>query len=200
MRIRDKPRKDSVDGNYNLNLRYVRANAHLTLKQLGKITGLHHTTIDHYEIFRNFPDYETAGKIAYALKVDSSKIFPAYFREITRILSEERRETRREGKKSSTHNLLYKMLTPLLDNPENIFIYEELRDSIEKVLITLDKRERGIIEMRYGLEDGRKYTLKDIGKFFGVGVERARQIEARAMRKLQHPSRAKYLTDFFYNF
>ena len=200
MRIRDKPRKDSVDGNYNLNLRYVRANAHLTLKQLGQMIGLHHTTICHYETLRNFPDYETAGKIAYALKVDSSKIFPAYFREITRTLSEERRETRREGKKSSTHNLLYKILTPLLDNPENIFIYEELRDSIEKVLITLDKRERKIIEMRYGLEDGRKYTLNDIGKFFGVGVERARQIEARAMRKLQHPSRAKYLTDFFYNF
>ncbi len=75
-------------------------------------------------------------------------------------------------------------------------IMQSLRKSIDEVLETLDNRERAIIEMRFGLDDGRPKTLEEIGKTFGVTRERIRQIESKALKKLRHPSRAKKLKDF----
>ena len=64
------------------------------------------------------------------------------------------------------------------------------------MLETLTERERDVITMRYGLEDGRNRTLEDVGRQVGVTRERIRQIEAKALRKLRHPSRAKMLRDY----
>ena len=65
-----------------------------------------------------------------------------------------------------------------------------LKDKIEQVLKTLTYREREIIKLRYGLGDGYTYTLEEVGRIFKVTRERVRQIEAKAVRKLQHPSAA----------
>ena len=71
-----------------------------------------------------------------------------------------------------------------------------LREQVEDVLDTLSDREREVLYMRYGLDDGRTRTLEDVGRQFGVTRERIRQIEAKALRKLRHPSRAKMLRDY----
>ena len=71
-----------------------------------------------------------------------------------------------------------------------------LKEQMEDVLGTLSPREREVLTMRFGLEDGRGRTLEEVGREFGVTRERIRQIEAKALRKLRHPTRAKKLKDF----
>lgn len=73
---------------------------------------------------------------------------------------------------------------------------ELLRDQIRNVLNFLSDREREVLEMRFGLNDGKDHTLEEVGKEFGVTRERIRQIEAKALRKLRHPSRSKSLRDY----
>ena len=73
---------------------------------------------------------------------------------------------------------------------------EMLRDKIEVVLRSLTYREREIIKLRYGLGDGYSYTLEETGRIFKVTRERIRQIESKALRKLQHETRAAHLRGF----
>ncbi len=73
---------------------------------------------------------------------------------------------------------------------------ELLREQIRNVLGFLNDREREVLEMRFGLNDGKDHTLEEVGKNFGVTRERIRQIEAKALRKLRHPSRSKALRDY----
>ncbi|MEG1994252.1 MAG: sigma-70 family RNA polymerase sigma factor, partial [Oscillospiraceae bacterium] len=71
-----------------------------------------------------------------------------------------------------------------------------LKEQLEDVLRTLTPREEKVLKLRFGLEDGRSRTLEEVGKEFNVTRERIRQIEAKALRKLRHPSRSKKLKDF----
>ena len=71
-----------------------------------------------------------------------------------------------------------------------------MKEQIQKALSTLTDRERRVLELRYGLDDGRPRTLEEVGQEFGVTRERIRQIEAKALRKLRHPARGKILKDF----
>ena len=82
------------------------------------------------------------------------------------------------------------------ESPVNAATQEMLKDKIESVLKTLTYREREIIKLRYGLGDGYTYTLEEVGRIFKVTRERVRQIEAKAVRKLQHPVRSKQLKGF----
>jgi RNA polymerase primary sigma factor len=82
------------------------------------------------------------------------------------------------------------------DNPISVAAQEMLKDKIGAVLNTLTFREREIIRLRYGLGDGYTYTLEEVGKIFNVTRERVRQIEAKAVRKLQHPVRSRQLEGF----
>ena len=81
-------------------------------------------------------------------------------------------------------------------SPDDQAARELLKDQIKKVLDTLSPRERRILEYRFGLIDNRPQTLEEVGKKFGVTRERIRQIEAKALRKLKHPSRARKLKDY----
>ena len=80
--------------------------------------------------------------------------------------------------------------------PEEYATNEILKEEIKAVLETLQEREQEVLELRFGLIDGTSHTLEEVGKKFNVTRERIRQIEAKALRKLRHPSRAKKLKDF----
>jgi RNA polymerase sigma factor, sigma-70 family len=71
-----------------------------------------------------------------------------------------------------------------------------LKEQLAEVLQTLTPREAKVLSLRFGLEDGNPKTLEEVGKEFNVTRERIRQIEAKALRKLRHPSRSKKLKDF----
>ncbi|MDT8305863.1 MAG: RNA polymerase sigma factor RpoD [Anaerolineae bacterium] len=83
-----------------------------------------------------------------------------------------------------------------IDAPVEAASKELLREQIRQVLGFLTDRERQVLEMRFGLDDGQDHTLEEVGKEFGVTRERIRQIEAKALRKLRHPSRSKALRDY----
>ena len=81
-------------------------------------------------------------------------------------------------------------------SPSDHAAYELLKEQLEDVLDTLTDREENVLRLRFGLDDGRTRTLEEVGRVFGVTRERIRQIEAKALRKLRHPSRSKRLKDF----
>ena len=80
--------------------------------------------------------------------------------------------------------------------PAEAAAFTLLKEQLMSVLSTLTPREEMVLKLRFGLEDGRQRTLEEVGKEFKVTRERIRQIEAKALRKLRHPSRSKKLKDF----
>ena len=82
------------------------------------------------------------------------------------------------------------------ENPEDEVSKNLLREDLENVLDTLSPRERDVLRLRYGLDDGRMKTLEEIGQIFNVTRERIRQIEAKALRKLRHPNRNSILKEY----
>ena len=83
-----------------------------------------------------------------------------------------------------------------LPTPADVLQDSAMSDTLNEVLGSLDDRERAVLRMRFGLENGRSHTLEEVGRKFGLTRERIRQIEAKALRKLRHPSRARMLRDF----
>jgi len=81
-------------------------------------------------------------------------------------------------------------------SPSELASYQMLKEQVEEVLDSLSGRERRVLQLRFGLDDGRQRTLEEVGHEFGVTRERIRQIEAKALRKLRHPSRSKKLKDY----
>ncbi len=81
-------------------------------------------------------------------------------------------------------------------SPEDFTVHEMLKEEISDVLLTLTEREEQVLRLRFGLDDGSSKTLEEVGQMFGVTRERIRQIEAKALRKLRHPSRSRKLKDF----
>jgi len=82
------------------------------------------------------------------------------------------------------------------ESPADVASNTVLRERLEDVLSTLSEREREVLKLRYGLNDGYSRTLEEVGRVFQVTRERIRQIEAKALKKLRHPSRSKKLKDY----
>ncbi|MGE5598093.1 MAG: RNA polymerase sigma factor RpoD [Bacteroidota bacterium] len=80
--------------------------------------------------------------------------------------------------------------------PADAASFRSLQEKLAEVLDTMSTREKKVLRLRYGLEDGRTRTLEEVGRYFGVTRERIRQIEAKALRKLRHPSRSRKLKDY----
>ena len=80
--------------------------------------------------------------------------------------------------------------------PAEAAAFSMLKEQLVEVLNTLTEREQKVLKLRFGLEDGRARTLEEVGKEFDVTRERIRQIEAKALRKLRHPTRSKKLKDY----
>ena len=80
--------------------------------------------------------------------------------------------------------------------PAEATSYTLLREQLSEVLHTLTPREESVLRLRFGLEDGRTRTLEEVGQQFNITRERIRQIEAKALRELRHPSRSKKLRDY----
>ena len=83
--------------------------------------------------------------------------------------------------------------------PHESMLQDMTIQALDEILETLTDREEKVLRLRYGLYDGKTYTLEEVGREFGVTRERIRQIEAKAMRKLKHPSRQQKLRDFYYD-
>ena len=80
--------------------------------------------------------------------------------------------------------------------PQDAAAFTLLHEQLMEVLLTLTEREQKVLRLRFGLDDGRPRTLEEVGRQFNVTRERIRQIEAKALRKLRHPSRSKKLKDY----
>ena len=85
------------------------------------------------------------------------------------------------------------------DAPVMTVAHELLREDLAEVLRSLSPRERDVLRLRFGMDDGRQRTLEEVGQLFGVTRERIRQIEAKALRKLRHPNRSKKLKEYIEN-
>jgi RNA polymerase primary sigma factor len=81
-------------------------------------------------------------------------------------------------------------------SPMDAAARQMLREQVQSALTSLSEREREVLELRFGLKDGKDHTLEEVSRYFEVTRERIRQIEAKALRKLRHPSRSRQLRDY----
>ena len=132
----------------------------------------------------------TPEEIAKKMKIEIEKA-----REIMKISLEPASLESRVGEDKDTR-LKEFIQDPSSLSPDDSAGYELLKSQIENVLDTLSPREKKVLELRFGLADHQPRTLEEVGKVFGVTRERIRQIEAKALRKLRHPSRSRRLKDY----
>ncbi|PIR43852.1 RNA polymerase sigma factor RpoD [candidate division WWE3 bacterium CG10_big_fil_rev_8_21_14_0_10_32_10] len=135
----------------------------------------------------------TPEEIAKKMKIEVEKA-----REIMKISME---PTSLESSVGEDHDTKLKEFIQDVTNlsPDDSASYELLKGQVEDVLNTLSPREKKVLELRFGLADHQPRTLEEVGKVFGVTRERIRQIEAKALRKLRHPSRSRRLKDYLSN-
>ncbi|MFQ5382082.1 MAG: RNA polymerase sigma factor RpoD [Dehalococcoidia bacterium] len=139
---------------------------------------------------------EIASGMSASSKPEASALFtPERIREIQKVSQEPVSLETPIGEEEDSH------LGDFLEDPTALAPAEAasqqlLREQVEDVLASLTSRERRVLQLRFGLEDGRSRTLEEVGREFGVTRERIRQIEAKALRKLRHPSRSKKLRDY----
>jgi RNA polymerase primary sigma factor len=142
------------------------------------------------ELEQKYEREPTAKEIGRVLKIEPAKV-----EEILKISQEPSSLQAKVGTEGDTE-LAEFIHDEDAETPEDMASYELLKGHIEGVLDTLSERERKVLELRFGLKDHKPRTLEEVGKVFGVTRERIRQIEAKALRKLRHPSRSRKLRDY----
>jgi len=131
----------------------------------------------------------TPEEVAVFLGIDASKA-----REIIKVSQEPTSLETPVGDEEDSH--LSDFIPSNALSPDEQATRELLKAHLDEVLDTLSVREKRVLQLRFGLEDGKQRTLEEVGREFGVTRERIRQIEAKAIRKLKHPTRAKKLRDY----
>lgn len=131
----------------------------------------------------------TPEEVAYEMEIEPDKV-----REIIKVSQEPASLEAPVGEEEDSR--LGDFIQDASASPTDQATQALLKDHIREVLSTLSPREAKVLEYRFGLEDGKQRTLEEVGKEFGVTRERIRQIEAKAIRKLRHPTRAKKLRDY----
>jgi len=131
----------------------------------------------------------TPEEVAHVMQIDVSKV-----REIQKVSQEPTSLETPVGDEEDSH--LGDFISDPGPTPYDQTSRQLLKEHMEEVLATLSDREKKVLILRFGLEDGRPRTLEEVGAQFGVTRERIRQIEAKALRKLRHPSRSKKLRDY----
>ncbi len=131
----------------------------------------------------------TPEEVAKVMQIDVSKV-----REIMKVSQEPTSLETPVGDEEDSH--LGDFISDPGPTPYDVTSRQLLKEHMEEVLATLSDREKRVLILRFGLEDGRPRTLEEVGAQFGVTRERIRQIEAKALRKLRHPSRSKKLKDY----
>jgi RNA polymerase primary sigma factor len=123
------------------------------------------------------------------------EVMPEKVREILKVAQEPISLETPIGEEDDSHlgDFIEDAATPA---PADAASHQLLKEQVEDVLDSLSGRERRVLQLRFGLDDGRQRTLEEVGREFGVTRERIRQIEAKALRKLRHPSRSKKLKDY----
>jgi len=154
------------------------------------IETINDITKAHKKLFQELGREPTAEEIAKYLGISPEKA-----RKVMRVSQEPVSLETPIGDDEETH-LRDFIEDKSVPSPEEQVSRRLLREQLIKVLSTLGEKEREILMYRYGLVDGIEYTLEQIGKMFNVTRERIRQLETKAIRKLRHPARAKYLRDF----
>ena len=144
----------------------------------------------HRRLLQEYGREPTADEIGEALEVTSDRV-----EEILKISQEPVSLETPIGEEEDSHlgDFIEDRSAPA---PPELASYQLLKEQIDDVLSSLTDREKKVLQLRFGLLDGRSRTLEEVGKVFGVTRERIRQIEAKALRKLRHPSRSKRLRDF----
>jgi len=189
---------------YNARLIDTRKAKGWTQKDLSLLTGISMSYIGHVETLRVLPSQQTMDEICSALDLSQDYLFPSSLMEALRdgvfdqrvAELEEKQiirlsEARRAGllPQGITENDALEAVERALDN-------EILNGDITAVLETLKPREQKVLELRFGLKDGLCRTADEVGEEFGIGKTRIYQIEAKALRKLRHPSRSRHLKDY----
>ena len=141
-------------------------------------------------LMQEFGREPSPEEIAHAMQIDVTKV-----REIMKVSQEPTSLATPVG--DDEDSLLGDFIQDTTQpSPYDAASRELLKEHLEEVLLTLSDREKRVLILRFGLEDGRPRTLEEVGVEFGVTRERIRQIEAKALRKLRHPSRSKKLKDY----
>lgn len=143
-----------------------------------------------HELTQTLGREPTAGEIGRSLSMSVDKV-----EEIMRVAQEPISIETPVGEEDDSH-LGDFIPDENASEPQDAAAYAMLREQMADVLRTLTPREEKVLRLRYGLEDGKLHTLEEVGEEFEVTRERIRQIEAKALRKLRHPSRSKILKDF----
>jgi len=174
------------------------------MKALADVAGVSFATISSYERLRAYPAEDVASRIATALGVDADYIFPQDMRNhISEVRQMRKNHRRYQYKETPLSDELVvklesqsKLATSEAQSPIAHATHNILKERLAGVLDTLGWREREIVKLRYGIETGYSYTLEEVGKIFNITRDRVRQIEAKALQKLQHPIRSRKLESF----
>ena len=196
-------RSDRSDDYFNYFLRNARFEAGYTMGALAQEVGVSKQAIACYERLRYLPPPFTARRLARVLGKSISELFPKSVRQLTKVLN----ISREKGYCVKTQYPITGLIPlssvpadelPTVDDSEIIKTAEreELVEIIRGVLGTLSPNQKDVINLRYGIANGNPSTLEEIGRMFRITSERVRQIEAKALKRLRHPPRARRLAGF----
>jgi len=186
---------------YNARLIDCRKKMGLKQRELANYLGVSVTTVGHVETLRIIPSENIMDEFASFFNVDRDYLFPDELIEAMRegVFDQRVVDLQEKHLVRLTEARMEGLLPQGITEEEAIDAMDRelfLKKGLSEVLKTLTPREQRVLELRFGLEDGRSRTLEEVGKEFNVGRGRIQQIEAKALRRLRHPSRSRRLKDY----